>query len=122
MAKNNIKSFKLDTGTYKFLGANEMATKKYSWENGKRLEEQATNDKGIALWNIVVTIVDDINRLTDTAMVTVASTTEPKIGFMKEISFTNLQLLATSRKEEFGVNFMFSAEGIQPPKQVSKAA
>ena len=116
MARNNITRFALDSNRYTFFGVNEAVTPKHNWTDGTRDTAQAVDPvTKNPLWIVNVQMRDQIKKLADTANVTVASATEPRIGFMAEVSFENLELLAMSRKEEYGVSYNFTATAIKPP-------
>jgi len=117
----NISRFRLDTSAYRFMGATETVRPKFDYIDGEKSTLQATNDKGENLWSLDCTIIDDVNKVSDTARVTVASNTEPSISFMEEIKFTGLSMLAYAPSDSYGVSYSFTADGLETTSTSSKS-
>jgi len=103
------------------MGATETVRPKFDYIDGEKSTLQATNDKGENLWSLDCTIIDDVNKVSDTARVTVASNTEPSISFMEEIKFTGLSMLAYAPSDSYGVSYSFTADGLETTSTSSKS-
>lgn len=120
---SNFRKFKLDTTQIKAIAATEDVRAKYAWKDGVRDEHQATDDQGRLLWTVQVTLIDEQNKQSDTAKVTLPSTIEPDVTFMAPVAFDGLWLAPYSNNGQ-GVGMSYSSNGIlsDKPRSSSKAA
>lgn len=116
----NISRFRLDTTAYRFIGATETVRPKFDYIDGEKSNLQATNDKGENLWTLDCTIIDDVNKVSDTARVTVPSNVEPSVKFMEELKFTGLSMLAYAPNDSYGVSYSFTADGLATTAKTKK--